>query len=182
MITTYPIYDAPINEAKEWVQKNAHGKHKENYENISYDSGHLAMTIERTPDITCVATIYKRDWYPVGCVRIFNKWLATRKIGGTIGGVLSNRALQIATQQGHFAEMMGYKSFFISYHSYIPRFCNELTRRLTEETEWKWTHIPLVQVTSSQSKNSYQHVIYVGEGIEKLINRKIDLNSWRRLC
>ncbi len=181
MITTYPINDAPIDEVKEWIQKNAHGKHKENYENIKFDSRYLAVTIERTPDITCVATVFYRDWYPKKCVRIFNRWIATRKIGGTIGGVLSDRALQIATQQCEFAEMMGYNSFFISYHSYIPRFCNELTKKLTEKTEWKWTHVPLVQVTPSQSKNSYQHVIYAGEGIEKLINRTIDLKAWRNL-
>ena len=181
MITTYHISNAPIHEVKTWIRNNAHGKHAENYKNIEFDSGYKAITIERDKAITCVSSIYQRDFYPKKCVRIFNKWIATRKIGGTKGNILSDRAIETATQQIYFAEMMGYTSFFISYHSYIPRFCNELAKRLTEETEWKWNHMPLVQVTPSQSKNSYQHVIYAGEGIEKLINRTIDLKTWRNL-
>lgn len=189
MITTHHISDAPLHEVKQWIQFNAYGKHKENYENIEFDTDHLAITIEKQMDvdwisdnITCVSTIYKRDWYPKDCVRIFNKWIATRRIGGTKENILSNRAIQIATQQIHFAEMMGYTSFFISYHSYIPRFCNELTKRLTDQTEWNWKHVPLVQVTPSQKKKAYQHVIYTGENIKQLINRTIDLDTWRQLC
>lgn len=184
MITTHHISDAPLMEVKTWIRNNAHGKHSENYRNIELNSDHKAISIERYDgkNITCVSTIYNRDYYPEGCVRIFNKWLAIRKIGGTKKNILSDRAIQMATQQIYFSEMMGYTSFFISYHSYIPKFCNELTLKLNEKTEWNWNHEELVRVAPGNNKKCYQHVIYAGEGIEKLINRKMDIQTWRSLC
>lgn len=183
MITTHHISDAPLLEVKNWIRHNAHGKHKENYENIEFDKNHLAVSIERYDrNITCVSTIYENEWYPKGCVRIFNRWMATRKIGGKKGSILSNRAIQTATQQIHFGEIMGYQSFFISYHSYIPRFCNRLTELLTEKTEWNWKHAEFVPVTSGTSQKAYQHVIYTGDGMENFINRKIHIDEWRKLC
>lgn len=182
MITTHHISDAPLNEVKQWIQKNAYGKHVKNYSNIEFDSGYKAITIERDKEITCVSTVYERDYYPEGCVRIWNKWIATRRIGGTKGNILSDRAIQMATQQIYFSEMMGYRSFFISYHSYIPRFCNELTQRLSQKTEWEWKHEEFVRVAPCDHSKCYQHVIYTGEGIEELINRKISLQAWRKLC
>jgi hypothetical protein len=182
MITTYHISNAPIHEVKTWIRNNAHGKHAENYKNIEFDSGYKAITIERDKVITCISSVYQRDFYPKKCVRIFNRWITTRKIGGTKENILSDRAIKTATQQIYFAEMMGYTSFFISYHSYIPRFCNSLSEKLSEKTEWKWKHVPLVQVVPSQKKTSYQHVIYTGDSIDELINRRIDLNLWRKLC
>ena len=184
MITTHHISDAPVHEIKTWIRKNAHGKHKKNYETFEFDNNIKAISVERYDgiNISCVSSVYSRDWYPDGCVRIFNRWIATRKLGGIKENILSDRAIKMATQQIHFAEMMGYKSFFISYHSYIPRFCNELAQRLSDKTEWNWNHSELVQVTPSTNLNSYQHIIHTGEGIETLINRTIDLNSWRKLC
>ena len=87
MITTYHISDAPIHEVKTWIRNNAHGKHVENYKNIEFDNGYKAITIERDKVITCVSTVYQRDFYPKKCVRIFNKWIATRKIGGMKGNM-----------------------------------------------------------------------------------------------
>jgi len=182
MITTYHISNAPIHEVKTWIRNNAHGKHAENYKNIEFDSGYKAITIERDKVITCVSTVYQRDFYPKKCVRIFNKWIATRKIGGTKGNILSDRAIETATQQIYFAEMMGYTSFFISYHSYIPRFCNQLVDLLNQKTEWDWRHAELVKVTPSNKKSSYQHIIYCGNDMEEFINTNIDLKDWRSLC
>lgn len=183
MITTHHISDAPLHEVKQWVQHNAHGKHKENYKNIEFNKNYLAISVERyNKNITCVSTVYENKWYPERCVRIFNRWIATRKIGGTKNNILSDRAIQMATQQIHLAEMMGYESFFISYHSHIPKFCNELTRLLTEKTEWDWKHEEFVPVTPSNKKNSYQHIIYCGGSMQKLINKKITNEAWRLLC
>ena len=183
MINTFHISNAPLQEIKNWIRNNAYGKQKKNYQNIKFDKDYIGISTERIHNnITCVSSVYTRDYYPEGCVRIFNKWLAIRKIGGTKKNILSDRAIQMATQQIYFSEMMGYTSFFISYHSYIPKFCNELTKKLNEKTEWNWNHEELVRVAPGDNRKCYQHVIYTGEGIEKLINRKMDIQTWRSLC
>ena len=184
MITTYHISDAPLTEVKTWLRNNAHGKHSENYKNIEFNNNYLAISVERNinKQITCFSSVYKNNFYPDKCVRIFNRWLATRKIGGTKEQILSDRAIQIATQQIYFAEMMGYESFFVSYHSYIPKFCNRLVDLLNQKTEWHWRHAELVKVTPSNKKSSYQHIIYCGNDMEEFINTNIDLKDWRSLC
>tara|TARA_R110002153_G_scaffold253601_1_gene411664 strand:+ start:1204 stop:1734 length:531 start_codon:yes stop_codon:yes gene_type:complete len=174
--------DAPVDEVSNWFRTNAHGKHEENYSNLSLDKGHLAVTIERIDgEITCASTIYRRDYYPPRCVRILNKWLTTVKIGGTKKNILSDRAITIVNQQMYIAEMLGYTSFFISFHSYIPEFCNEITKKLSVNTEWKWSNGDFVQVAPGVNKKNYQHVIYTGQGIEKFINNKITEQAWREI-
>ena len=184
MISTFRISKAPLQEIETWIKNNAYGKHKENYQNIIFDKDYVGISTERiNNNITCVSSVYARDYYPQGCVRIWNRWIATRKIGGKKSSILSDRALTMVNQQIALASVLGYESFFISYHSYIPKFCNKLTELLNDKSNFNWKHVGFVRVTPNNNKNSFQHFIYTGEEkrLEDLINTKIDYNTWRRL-
>jgi len=183
MVRTFLIQNAPIKRINLWLNHNAvHLKYGENYRDFDFNQCLAISTEEIDNQLIGVSSVMHRNIWPQDFYRILNRHfiLPEYRTGYKRDGV-AGRTLEIIKQQTQVAKKHNSKCFFVSIHSYRPRWSEYFANYLTDNTQYKWKSEDLVLITNNPNKRSnIQHIIYSGD-TDYFTERKIEWNTYTTL-